>query len=84
MALRHEPQSLLLDRHGRVVIPASLRRVLNLKPGDRLVAWVEKDRLIVRPRAELVRDLRARFRRRPGEDRLTQTLRRMRDEELRS
>ena len=84
MALRHEPQSLLHDRHGRVVIPASLRRVLNLKPGDRLVAWVEKDRLIVRPRAELVRDLRARFRRRPGEESLTQTLRRMRDEELRS
>jgi len=84
MALRHEPQSLLLDRNGRVVIPASLRRVLNLKPGDRLVAWVEKDRLIVRPRAELVRDLRARFRRRPGEERLTKTLRRMRDEELRS
>jgi AbrB family looped-hinge helix DNA binding protein len=84
VALKHEPQSLLLDRHGRVVIPASLRRVLNLKPGDRLVAWVEKDRLIVRPRAELVRDLRARFRRRPGEESLTQTLRRMRDEELRS
>jgi AbrB family looped-hinge helix DNA binding protein len=84
MALRHELESLLLDRHGRVVIPASLRRALNVKPGDRLVAWVEKDRLIVRPRAELVRDLRARFRRSPGEESLTQTLRRMRDEELRS
>jgi len=84
MALRHEPESLLLDRHGRVVIPVSLRRALNVKPGDRLVAWVEKDRLIVRPRAELVRDLRARFRRRPGEESLTKTLRRMRDEELRS
>jgi AbrB family looped-hinge helix DNA binding protein len=84
MALRHELEALLLDRNGRVVIPASLRRALNVKPGDRLVAWVEKDRLIVRPRAELVRDLRARFRRRPGEESLTQTLRRMRDEELRS
>jgi bifunctional DNA-binding transcriptional regulator/antitoxin component of YhaV-PrlF toxin-antitoxin module len=63
------------------VIPAPLRKELKLNAGDRLVAWVEEGRLIVRPRAELVRELRKRFRRRPGEEGLTKTLRRARDKE---
>lgn len=82
MASRLEPESLLLDRSGRVVIPASLRKELKVKPGDRLLAWVEEDRLVIRPRSELVRELRERFRRRPGEESLTKTLRRARDKEV--
>jgi len=82
MASRSEPELLLLDRSGRVVIPASLRKELKLKAGDRLVAWVEEGRLIVRPRSELVRELRKLFRRRTGEEGLTKTLRRARDKEV--
>ncbi len=82
MVLRSEPASLLLDHSGRVVIPAPLRKALKLKPGDRLVAWAEGGQLIVRPHSELVRELRARFRRRPGEESLVRTLRRMRYKEV--
>lgn len=36
-----------LDRHGRLVVPASLRRALGLKPGDRLVIRREGERLVL-------------------------------------
>ncbi len=36
-----------LDRHGRLVVPASLRRALGLAPGDRLVIRREGDRLVL-------------------------------------
>ena len=79
--MEHEPESLRLDHNGRVVIPAALRKALHLKAGDRLVAWAENGRIILRPRAELIRELRARFQLRPGEERATTTLKRMREEE---
>ena len=36
-----------LDRHGRLVVPVSLRRALGLAPGDRLVIRREGDRLVL-------------------------------------
>ena len=76
-----ETESLLMDRNGRVVIPASIRRALKVKPGDRLVAWVEGGHLIIHTRAQVVADLKERFKRRPGEESLTESLRRERDAE---
>ncbi len=52
-----------------------------MKPGDRLVGWVEEGRLIVRPGAELIRELQEQFRRKPGEESFVQALRRMRNKE---
>ena len=69
------PELLELDPNGRIVIPVALRRALNLKAGDKLVAWVSEGRLIIRSRAEMVRELRAKFQRAPGEESLTQALR---------
>ncbi len=82
MAFRSEPTSLQLDQSGRVVIPSSLRKTLKLKAGDRMVAWVDNGQLIVRPRSDLVRELRERFRRRPGEESLVKVLRRARNKEV--
>jgi AbrB family looped-hinge helix DNA binding protein len=36
-----------LGRRGRLVIPAPLRRALELEEGDRLVACQEDDRLVL-------------------------------------
>ncbi len=36
-----------LDRHGRLVVPASLRRALRLDPGVRLVVRREGNRLVI-------------------------------------
>jgi AbrB family looped-hinge helix DNA binding protein len=42
---------------GRIVIPAAPRRALGWHPGDELIAWVEDDRLILRPRASVEQEL---------------------------
>ncbi len=42
---------------GRVVIPAALRKQLALRPGDSMVAWVEDDRLVLRPRRSVEEEL---------------------------
>jgi AbrB family looped-hinge helix DNA binding protein len=46
---------------GRLVIPAALRKALNLKPGDRLVARQEGDRLVLERREAVVKRLQAAF-----------------------
>lgn len=38
-----------LDRFGRIVIPAELRRRLNLEAGESLVLQEEGDHLVLRP-----------------------------------
>ncbi len=44
-----------LDKHGRVVIPAEVRRVLGLRKGDAIVVRLEGDELRILPRAEAIR-----------------------------
>jgi AbrB family looped-hinge helix DNA binding protein len=44
------------------VIPAELRRALDLHAGDDLVAWVEDDRLVLRRRKDVERELRGMLR----------------------
>ncbi len=46
---------------GRLVIPAALRKALNLKPGDRLVARKVGDALVLERREAVVKRLQARF-----------------------
>ncbi len=57
-ARNHDVQ---IGAQGRLVIPAAVRKALRLRPGDRLVARVEEDRLILERREAIVRRLKARF-----------------------
>ena len=50
-----------LGRQGRLVIPAPLRRAMELEEGDRLVARQEADRLVLEKPDGIKRRLRARF-----------------------
>ena len=50
-----------LGAQGRVVIPAKLRKALGLKPGDRLIARQEDDRLVLEKASAVERRLRALF-----------------------
>ena len=42
---------LRIGSRGRTAIPTAARHRLGLKPGDALVAWLEGDRLVLRPHA---------------------------------
>ena len=42
-----QSEELSVGKQGRVVIPASLRKQLAIKPGSRLRAWVEDGRLVM-------------------------------------
>lgn len=50
-------QRVRLGPQGRAVIPAELRRELGLTTGAELVAWVEGDRLVLRRREDVEREL---------------------------
>jgi len=57
VAPRAEPTPIQVSPQGRIVIPKALRQALGLKPGDTLVAWLEGDRLILRPRQAVEEEL---------------------------
>ena len=59
---------------GRVVIPAALRKALDLKPGDRLIARRVDDGLILERREQVERRLKARFARIPADVSLSDEL----------
>ena len=50
-------RALRLGLQGRLVIPADLRERLALRPGDVIVASVEDDRLVIRPRRAVEEEL---------------------------
>ena len=54
-----------LGAQGRIVIPAALRKALDLKPGDRLVARRVGDSLVLERRQAIEKRLQDRFRRIP-------------------
>ncbi len=43
---------------GRLVVPASLRRELHLKPGDTVIAHAEHDKLILEKKEALAKRLK--------------------------
>lgn len=59
---------------GRLVIPVALRKALQLKPGDRLVARIVDEGLVLERRETVEKRLRDRFRHIPGEVRLAEEL----------
>jgi AbrB family looped-hinge helix DNA binding protein len=59
--MAQEPVSVRLGRQGRLVVPAELRRSLNLHEGSELAISSDGRRLILEPRAEVLRRVRARF-----------------------
>ncbi len=56
-----------IGAQGRVVIPAALRKALNLKPGDRLVARQVGESLVLERREAIGKRLRGRFRHIPDD-----------------
>lgn len=48
-----QPIELSVGKQGRIVIPASLRNQLAIKPGSQLLAWVEDGRLIMETKDQL-------------------------------
>lgn len=50
-----------LGQQGRVVLPAEVRKVLGVQPGDMIVAWIEHGRVVLRSRDEVERELWAMF-----------------------
>ncbi|MCC5870046.1 MAG: AbrB/MazE/SpoVT family DNA-binding domain-containing protein [Gammaproteobacteria bacterium] len=50
-----------LGKQGRVVIPAHLRHALDLKPGDRLIARQDGDRIVLERPEAVERRLKSRL-----------------------
>ena len=63
-----------IGAHGRVVIPAPLRKSMGLKQGDYLIARKEGDRIILERREAIERRLLARLDHIPEEINLTDEL----------
>ena len=61
MATSDGKNEVRLGPQGRLVIPAYLRRALDLQPGDRLIARQEGDSIVLERREHMVKRLRARF-----------------------
>lgn len=59
---KNTTHELRVGRQGRVVIPASLRDELGLRPGEILVGSVEDGRLVLEGRERILARLQARIR----------------------
>jgi AbrB family looped-hinge helix DNA binding protein len=65
---------LRLGRQGRLVVPAELRRKLDLAEGDELVAHAEDGRLVIERRAAVLSRIRRRLQALPAEVSLVEDL----------
>lgn len=61
IAMAHTQAEVRVGEQGRVVIPAEIRRVLNLEVGSALIARVEADHLILEKRESVLNRLQSRF-----------------------
>jgi AbrB family looped-hinge helix DNA binding protein len=66
---------------GRLVVPAALRRRLDLQPGDVLLARAEEDRLVLERRGAILARVRGRFAHVPADVSLADELLAQRREE---
>ncbi|MEA3292536.1 MAG: AbrB/MazE/SpoVT family DNA-binding domain-containing protein [Pseudomonadota bacterium] len=57
MALNYSRNEVQIGAQGRVVIPAALRKALDLKPGDRLIARQEGESLVLERRETIEKRL---------------------------
>jgi AbrB family looped-hinge helix DNA binding protein len=67
MATRGPSNEVQVGAQGRLVIPASLRKALNLKSGDRLIARKVGESLVLERREAIEKRLQDRFRHIPKE-----------------
>jgi AbrB family looped-hinge helix DNA binding protein len=67
MASNPSNNEIQIGAQGRLVIPAALRKALNLKPGDRLVARQDGEALVLERREAIEKRLQDRFRHISGE-----------------
>jgi AbrB family looped-hinge helix DNA binding protein len=67
MASNPSNNEIQIGAQGRLVIPAALRKALNLKPGDRLVARQDGEALVLERREAIEKRLQDRFRHIPRE-----------------
>jgi AbrB family looped-hinge helix DNA binding protein len=67
MAEHDSGNEVQVGAQGRLVIPARLRKSLNLKPGDRLVARKVGESLVLERREAIEKRLQDRFRHIPKE-----------------
>jgi len=61
MATSDGKNEVQLGPQGRLVIPAHLRRALDLQPGDRLIARQDGDSIVLERRENMLKRLRGRF-----------------------
>jgi AbrB family looped-hinge helix DNA binding protein len=55
------PEPIRVGAQGRLVIPASLRRLMGIQAGDELIPLVEEGRLVLATRDALLADIQAEF-----------------------
>ena len=61
MVINDSSNEVKIGAQERLVIPAALRKALNLKPGDRLIARQDGDRLVLERREVIAKRLQDRF-----------------------
>lgn len=67
MATHPSSNEVQVGAQGRLVIPAALRKALQIEPGDRLVARQEGEALVLERREAIRKRLQDRFRHIPDE-----------------
>lgn len=58
---QQSPTEVRIGPQGRLVVPATIRESLQLRPGDKLIARVEDGRLVLEKREHVIARLRAHF-----------------------
>jgi AbrB family looped-hinge helix DNA binding protein len=56
-----EKFTVTLDGSGRILVPAKVRKQMNLRKGSELIARLEKERLVLHTRAQAIREAQAYF-----------------------
>ena len=85
--MAHVNESTIIDKSGRMIVPAAYRRALGIKPGDRLHLRIEDGELRVstwQQAVDRVQQALAEYRAKEGEELASEALIRERREEAES